>query len=229
MKWINKLLLSIVWVGLVASCSDDDSHELPVISPVSTGTFTDTRDDNTYNYVRIGNLEWMTENCRYRTSDCKYYVDYGNTGQTNPSDVYSDRYGFLYTLLDAPNAVPEGWRIPTDEDFKQLERALGMSAANADELDWRGGGTGTLMRQAEEGTRLNFQVAGYYTPYMIMQTPGYRFMGAYGFYWTSTKDESKNGEYYFYRKLYYESDQVYRQSIENNAQYLSLRLVRNAQ
>ena len=77
MKWINKLLLSIVWVGLVASCSDDDSHELPVISPVSTGTFTDTRDDNTYNYVRIGNLEWMTENCRYRTSDCKYYVDYG--------------------------------------------------------------------------------------------------------------------------------------------------------
>ena len=56
MKWINKLLLSIVWVGLVASCSDDDSHELPVISPVSTGTFTDTRDDNTYNYVRIGNL-----------------------------------------------------------------------------------------------------------------------------------------------------------------------------
>lgn len=34
MKWINKLLLSIVWVGLVASCSDDDSHELPVISPV---------------------------------------------------------------------------------------------------------------------------------------------------------------------------------------------------
>ena len=65
MKWINKLLLSIVWVGLVASCSDDDSHELPVISPVSTGTFTDTRDDNTYNYVRIGNLEWMTENCRY--------------------------------------------------------------------------------------------------------------------------------------------------------------------
>ena len=118
MKWINKLLLSIVWVGLVASCSDDDSHELPVISPVSTETFTDTRDDNTYNYVRIGNLEWMTENCRYRTSDCKYYVDYGNTGQTNPSDVYSDRYGFLYTLLDAPNAVPEGWRIPTDEDFK---------------------------------------------------------------------------------------------------------------
>ena len=161
--------------------------------------------------------------------DDKYYVDYGNTGQTNPSDVYSDRYGFLYTLLDAPNAVPEGWRIPTDEDFKQLERALGMSAANADELDWRGGGTGTLMRQAEEGTRLNFQLAGYYTPYMIMQTPGYRFMGAYGFYWTSTKDESKNGEYYFYRKLYYESDQVYRQSIENNAQYLSLRLVRNAQ
>ena len=26
MKWINKLLLSIVWVGLVASCSDDDSR-----------------------------------------------------------------------------------------------------------------------------------------------------------------------------------------------------------
>ena len=87
MKWINKLLLSIVWVGLVASCSDDDSHELPVISPVSTGTFTDTRDDNTYNYVRIGNLEWMTENCRYMntTGASKYPItERRNITSTSP-------------------------------------------------------------------------------------------------------------------------------------------------
>lgn len=99
------------------------------------------------------------------------------------------------------------------------------------QMNWIGEAAGQVhwCGKRKKGPDWIFNWPGYYTPYMIMQTPGYRFMGAYGFYWTSTKDESKNGEYYFYRKLYYESDQVYRQSIENNAQYLSLRLVRNAQ
>lgn len=109
-----------------------------------------------------------------------------------------------------------------------LEKALGMSQADADADEWRGTVTGQLMRQSSEGTLLNMLMAGYYTQHTIMSTSGYRFMGSYGFYWTATADPSKEGDYYFYRKLYYQSSQVYRQSMEPDANKLSVRYVRNA-
>ncbi|MCH5327559.1 MAG: hypothetical protein J1E02_00930, partial [Coprobacter sp.] len=52
---------------------------------------------------------------------------------------YSEKYGLLYTLDAARKAVPEGWRIPTDEDWKKLELALGLAAGELDRLEtWRG-------------------------------------------------------------------------------------------
>lgn len=52
---------------------------------------------------------------------------------------YSQKYGLLYTLDAARKAVPEGWRIPTDEDWKKLERALGMITSDLDRMEeWRG-------------------------------------------------------------------------------------------
>ena len=41
------------------------------------------------------------------------------------------------------------------------------------------------------------------------------------------RDDSKEGEYYYYRKLYYDSSQVYRQSMEAEAEMLSVRFVRD--
>lgn len=58
---------------------------------------------------------------------------------------YVDTYGYLYTLDGALAAVPEedGWRLPSDEDWKKLETTLGMSAAEADKMNaWRGAGLG---------------------------------------------------------------------------------------
>ncbi len=228
---LYKIVLGIMLTLLGVSCSDGDDFSLPVINPEVTGTFTDDRDGTEYHWVRIGGLDWMTENSRYDVNDvtkCCFYVDYAHSGETAPIDKFSEKYGFLYTLQGALEAVPEGWRLPSDDDWKKLEQALGMSKTEVDALDWRGTITGELMKQADEGTMLGIQMAGYYTPYMIMVTPKWRFIGTYGFYWTSTMDENKIGEYYFYRKLYYNSSQVYRQSMEPNAQMLSVRFVRDA-
>lgn len=59
---------------------------------------------------------------------------------------YVAKNGFLYTFAAAQKAAPEGWRLPTDEDWKKLERTLGLPAAEAD-LDeaWRGEGLATLL------------------------------------------------------------------------------------
>lgn len=41
---------------------------------------------------------------------------------------YSETYGLLYTYDAALAAIPEGWRLPSDADWKNLEKALGMTA-----------------------------------------------------------------------------------------------------
>lgn len=60
---------------------------------------------------------------------------------------YSKTYGYLYSLEAARRAVPEGWRIPTDQDWMKLEAALGMSAQELGKLnEWRGEGCGDLLK-----------------------------------------------------------------------------------
>lgn len=222
-------LLSLFWL---TACHNDEDASLPNITPEAQGTYTDQRDGNEYHWIRINGLEWMTDNLRYDLKDGinnSFYLDYYSLNHNLQEDKFSAKYGFLYTYQGAIDAVPEGgWRVPTDDDWKSLERSLGMSKEETDAFEWRGATAGELMKQSDEGTLLRTLLAGYYTSLTIMQTPGYRFMGVYGYYWTSTKDENKEGEYYFYRKLYANSSQVYRQSIDKSANQLSVKLVRNA-
>ena len=239
---LYKITVCLLCTLLGTACSNDDDNTLPTVTPEATGTFTDERDGAEYHWVRIGGLDWMVENFRYQLTiedewygtimdetKCCYYLDYNAYQSGNiDEDKWSAKYGYLYTQQGALEATPDGWRLPTDEDWMSLEKALGMSQADADADEWRGTVTGQLMRQSSEGTLLNMHMAGYYTQHTIMSTSGYRFMGSYGFYWTATADPSKEGDYYFYRKLYYQSSQVYRQSMEPDANKLSVRYVRNA-
>lgn len=228
---INNLLMACLLLLGVAACSDD-KEPLPVVEPEANGTFVDERDGHTYDWVRIGGLDWMCSNAAFDLNDeanCSFYVPYSDWEESYPEDVMSEKYGLLYTYQGALDAAPEGWRLPTDEDWQQLERALGMSAAEAAGMEWRGAGVASLLTQSGEGTRLGLQYGGYYTSYLGSYDPHYWYLGAYGFYWTSTQDEEKEGDYYIYRKISYHSNKVYRQSMEPAAYKLSVRYVRDAQ
>lgn len=229
-KYKNIIAFCLLCMLTMTACGDKDDSFSRTITPEATGTYLDARDNKTYHWVRIGGLEWMIENLCYDLDDetnCTYYLDYNDSQNYSMEDKWSDKYGFLYTHAGAMKAVPEGWRVPSDEDWKLLEQTLGLTSKEADTYGWRGNLVGTLMRQTSEGTMLNMLLAGYYTSNTVMMTPGYRFMGVYGYYWTSTKDETKDGEYYFYRKLYANYPSVYRESMDPIANKLSVRLVRD--
>ena len=84
--------------------------------------FIDPRDGEAYRIVEISGQIWMAENLRYRVSVKKidnwtieekefYYPPNGQ--RKNISE-----YGCLYTWANALKAVPEGWHLPSKEEFE---------------------------------------------------------------------------------------------------------------
>lgn len=206
------------------ACSDDDEAPTDQIAPAAVGTFTDERDGNTYNWVRYGNLDWMAENFRYDLADdnktCRLYeVD------SKPVDV--NKYGRLYTHTGAENACPEGWRLPTDEDWKNLETQLGMSSSDANKKDWRGNIAKRMLTEYDNAPALNLLLGGYYTPNMTMGMTGYRFMGSKAYYWTASTDTDKGESFYIFRECLYNNNGIRRQST-TDAFFMSVRYVRDA-
>lgn len=224
------LTMSTVLIG----CSSDD--DLPAKVPAERkGVFTDSRDGQQYGYVTYAGMDWMTENARYDINDdvnSSVYLDAdenGFTGNANYSSTRNlQRYGRLYTLAGAKAACPDGWRLPTDEDWQRLEMALGMSAGEAAVDGWRGNMAKSMLSIYNENSDLNILLGGYF--FLHAGVAGsWNFMGTYGYYWTSTVDNSKEGQYYYVRKFTYASDAVCRLSMEPTSYKLSVRYVRNAQ
>jgi len=218
------LMLLVLSAGLVA-CGNDDDDAGVEMQPVQRGTFTDVRDGNSYTWVRYGKLDWMAENFRMDTgnqANCLLYEDKDG----RPVDIM--KYGRLYTYSGALEACPEGWRLPTDDDWKQLEMSMGMSLQDAGRRDWRGDIAGRMLTAYDTTTDINLILGGYYTYHTIMATSGFRFLGVFAFYWTATQDKDKGAGYYFYRKMIYNAGGVFRESMEPN-QFLSVRYVRDAQ
>lgn len=234
---MNIRFKSLVWLTAafvctmpLVSCGDDDESVPAKVKASASGTFTDERDGQVYNWVRYGNLEWMAQNFAYtdNSTDVTIYLDYFDH-EGNPSSTKSlAKYGRLYSFGAAVRLCPEGWRLPTDADWQNLEQLMGMSATDAGKREWRGNIMHSMVSMYDDPCDLNLLLGGYYTTHTIMGTSGWRFMGNYGFYWTSSRDEEKSGEYYFYRKFLYNRNEVYRESMEMEGQKLSVRYVRDA-
>ena len=206
------MLATVLSVGMLSACSDDDAtadnFNPNVVS--QTEDFVDQRDGHTYKCIKIGNQIWMAENLDYYMeggSSVGCYVYNEKTfkagaiplspeewnalakEQSEKTDKengnYSSEYGYLYTYDAALAAVPEGWRLPSDEDWKKLEAALGMEQSQID-LDntWRGINAGDYLKQGgASGFNALFAGCNAYVP----KTNGMNYIkkqeGAY--FWTS--------------------------------------------
>lgn len=146
--WLKLLGVSIISCAffLLIACEKEKVETKP-----ETGTVKDL-DGNVYQTVKIGTQWWMAENLnvkRYRNGDSISYMGdaYEKTLDSakwvnSVSGAYcKGRIDYLYngyTVLDQRNIAPEGWHIPTDEDWKELEKHIGMSQSEIDKMNWRG-------------------------------------------------------------------------------------------
>lgn len=83
-----------------------------------------------YKSCTIGKQEWFAVNFHNTCGRSKSYDDYGDIG------IWCTRkeYGRLYNWLEASKNAPEGWRLPTIEDFRDLVhhiQSLGYDSGTA--------------------------------------------------------------------------------------------------
>ena len=211
-----------------AACSDDDS--VSIVKPSDTGIMQDN-DGNSYQWIRIDTLDWMTENLH---SGIRWYRQ-GTS--SNPKFSYSDStecariyglFGNYYSLSEAVAACPEGWRLPTDDDWKCLERACGMSSSAADMTGWRGGAASVMTKSIEDGgIGLNLKYGGELTVYRSSYPELYHEYD-YGLYWTATIDSSQIQRCAYIRKITPGLNEVQRVASPTSNRWASVRYVRTA-
>ena len=112
---------------------DYDSQELLHMSylfELIDTTYTDLRDGNVYDLVQIGNQIWMAEDLRHMSS--AIIPNEPRNTLAGPTD-WPHKAGdgsFLYPVSSYSQGLdgiaPDGWRVPTREDWNILESQLGM-------------------------------------------------------------------------------------------------------
>ncbi|HPG74140.1 MAG TPA: FISUMP domain-containing protein, partial [Bacteroidales bacterium] len=119
-------------------------------------------DDKMYSIVKIGDRYWMAENLHsVRYSDSTDIIGIEDAGEwiNTQAGAFSnygnnetnfESFGRLYNWYAATNTrgiCPTGWRMPTDDDFKEMERSLGMTHIQTDEVGWRGMAEGCYLKE----------------------------------------------------------------------------------
>lgn len=135
----------------------------------SQNTFIDTRDHHEYKTVKIGNQVWFAENCAYKPET-------GNFWAYDDNKQNLAEFGYLYDWETAKQIAPEGWHLPSKEEFKTLVNSLG------------GDETYEAFSALKQGGSSGFNTlkAGFY-----WFDEGYNGMNELAIFWTSSPDDDE--------------------------------------
>jgi len=114
-----------------------DTSSASVVVTGDTGHFTDSRDGQSYKYVKIGSQTWMAQNLNYAGTSGSVGVCYDNLSSNCAT------YGRLYTWSEVMNGsgsstanpsgvqgiCPSGWHVPSDTEWGVLLTYVGSDSA----------------------------------------------------------------------------------------------------
>lgn len=129
--------------------------------------------------------QWMTQNLDVATPSSYCYED---------AEANCRQYGRLYTWDSARQAcqsLGDGWRLPTDDEWRQLAKQYG--GVSADSEDQGKTAFKSLMTGGSSG--FNAVLGG------GRSVDGqYARLEAHGFYWTASEIDAANGWFYNFAK-----------------------------
>jgi uncharacterized protein (TIGR02145 family) len=195
-------------------------------------------DGNRYKTVQIGSQEWMEENLKvthYPDGSSIPLITNNNTWSklkdNNTDDAYcyynnnsSSEYGALYTYAAALKACPEGWHLPSDAEWSELEKYLANNGYNYDGTTDGDRDKIAKAMATDSGWNLSSRIGAVgNSDYPSKRNssgfsglPGgirssydgtFGTAGYYGYWWSVTENSGTNA---YYRYLYYDSANVSR-------------------
>ena len=166
-KWAGSLLENSALQSFIGSKLNTTSTVVPQgLQDLINSASNETEDtNNQFDTVKIGNQEWMSENlnvAKFRNGDTIPIIENdaewekaGNEGRAaccfyNNDPTLGEKNGRLYNWFavnDERGLAPEGWHVPSNEDWSNLESHLGEDDAGdkmkSTTTDWLDDGEGT--------------------------------------------------------------------------------------
>jgi uncharacterized protein (TIGR02145 family) len=121
------------WGEYTKSSSSSAVTALPIFCKTETednceyGAMTDARDGQTYKTVKVGEQWWMAQNLNYADS-VKTPVLTNQIWCFKRQRENCDEIGLHYTWHAAKEACPDGWHLPSNEEWKKLIDTVGGEA-----------------------------------------------------------------------------------------------------
>lgn len=155
-----------------------------------------------------------------RMADGKQWTTHNLDLNTMPSYCYEDgelncrRYGRLYTWESAQRACQDGWRLPTDDEWRQMAKHYG--GVSEDSEDQGKAAYKALLAGGISG--FNALLGGGRS-----NDGQYARLEAHGFYWTASESDPASGWFYNFGRG---GQALHRQSGGEKPRAFSVRCVR---
>jgi uncharacterized protein (TIGR02145 family) len=171
----------------------------------------------------------VTDNAAWQVVSTGAWCNYGN--YTGNNATYGKLYNW-YAVNDARGLCPQGWHVPTDDEWKTLETTLGMLTSEINIAGYRGdgqnvGGKLKAVDQLWEPPNAGASNSSGFTglPGGFRDQNG-NFVGVryYGDWWTATQADAANA---WARELDNEDPGVYRYGDYSKDRGLCVRCVRD--
>ena len=166
--------------------------------------FTDPRDGRSYRYITVGSLDWFNQNLAWQGT--------GTPFQASPATA--PLFGSFYTWEEAVDACPDGWHVPTVEDWESLAAVLNNGVSVSFFGNWPG-----LGAAASVDARMNEDRMWPYSPdnlhtntvgwnalplgFTALGSSEFQGLNEYGSWWCGTE---RNADQAYYRYIYYDRD-----------------------
>lgn len=230
--------------GLEVTCGKDvidtiwNGEDL-IATPGTMGSFVDSRDGQIYKTIVIGSQTWMAENLNYDPGEGpENLYSYAWSGCYGEGELTEEeamancsKYGRLYTWMTAMDYVcgigkecnlsedvqgvcPEGWHLPSLEEFRNLGESIATSVSDYDTY-WHYHGAGVKLKAVDEaGWETNSDATKGTDVYGFSALPagGYSvgnfvFAGSIAVFWSATRNGNSINA--FYMRLDHNSDEAY--------------------
>ena len=204
------LIICLLVIALAVFSLGCSKKGVPIPKPEPGSPVSDIN-GNVYKTVVIGTQVWMAENLkvtRYSNGDSipnvkdstwvsqtiGAYCWYNNDSVTNMK-IYGALYNW-YAITDPRGLAPDGWHVPTDNEWTILMNTLGGDSIAATKLK-ETGKTHWLSPNSQSTNETGFTALPGGSLYNIGP---FTYLGNYGYWWSSSENSTSAA---WFRGMYY--------------------------